>query len=380
MLIQYVIVITLLIMGVVVAKSVAGSFGSGAVKWASQKAGSFAFGGAAWAGRQTFGRAGEGLASSARVGRMLESNNLLYRGFGKGLSLAGNKMKSSSMDVRGAGAAGGALAGTLGAGVAGGKGGIVGEREARQKRITERAEKYAVNRGVATQEAKVEEARKKYELAQRTYNSGPGTQTDRVAMLKAKSELETAKSGLVEMKGGASKAREAYIKATEQLTIEERKEAETHKKVIETQEELIKAMKERLKINPNDQDAQNKLAQLETNLQSYKIRFISTNTNFQNYLDAQKQYESAKKAASDMVGQAKREVGLEYSDAIFQARRAAGNEFLKGKEKPEDSLLKAFKEMMSSGSNQQQTPQPATPTTTPPTTPTNNTPREGREL
>ena len=134
--IQYFIIIALMVFGLIVAKSTAGKFGSGAVEWASKKAGSLAFGTTAGIGRGTLGRFGATLTDeNSRFGgvarRMAASNNLISRSFGAGVIASGDKLKKATFDARNT-----AVGKELGAGK-GGKGYEAWYKEQKKNRESE---------------------------------------------------------------------------------------------------------------------------------------------------------------------------------------------------------------------------------------------------
>lgn len=101
--IQYAFVISIILTGLAVAKSVAGKTSVGITKWASEKAGSIAFGGAAMAGSYGIGRLGKGLAESQFANELQGSTSVAARMVGRGLINSGNYIGNASFDVRGTG-------------------------------------------------------------------------------------------------------------------------------------------------------------------------------------------------------------------------------------------------------------------------------------
>lgn len=154
--IQYAFVISIILTGLGVAKSIAGKTSIGITKWASEKAGSIAFGGAALAGSYGIGRLGKGLAESQFANELQGSNSVAARMVGRGLINSGNYLGNASFDIRGT-----KLGKELGAGNA--APGFFKREKEEQKRI--------------------EEARKKIQPKETTGNMLPTLQRERDAIL-----------------------------------------------------------------------------------------------------------------------------------------------------------------------------------------------------
>jgi len=150
---NFVIIISLVIASLIIAKQMASTGAKGAVDFATKTAGAATFGGAAFLGRETVGRVGQAVAESKWANRLASRGGAL--GFaGAGVVGAGNKLGKSSVDLRGV------LPEALGAGKPK-KGGFKKQEEERVKRM----EGYYRASGKPEEEATAAAARAGQELA-----------------------------------------------------------------------------------------------------------------------------------------------------------------------------------------------------------------------
>ncbi len=361
--IQYALTIFFIVFSLTIAKSIAGSAGAGATKWASQKAGSLAFGGAAWAGANTFGRFGKSVADSGALNSLARSSNPAKSFIGQNLIGVGDKFQKASFDVRGVKAVG-----DLGAGKA-----AKGYADRRKERADRQA-KYAENVKASGEEQR-EFVKTNNALANQK-NADEWRKTD-----DEKQKVYTEVERLRTIQKGGNMTQEQFAELTKlNRTYDDlSKKADDLKKAIENTDQRTPAEKEaaaRKEISRfEDQIGRTgvmRIRQLEEQIKSAnkdmkddersKLLLTQLNPAEQGYIQARGNLDKAQKELGTLQKQLKETFASQYANSgLIPSNKDAADKIRKGlKEKPiAEELFEKVKKSIEEDTKKTEAPAPA---------------------